>query len=109
MEVKEQLQQIFDQLTAVLSEELLAGNSRQITKLALARTEIRETLISLEREEAWPNVYRFPQAPAADLLWYRLQLRRRRWQLQSGRVESHPEVLPAALDWLAGEIEQLKS
>lgn len=37
----------------------------------------------------------------------RLELRRLRWRLTNGRAACNPDVLPAALDWLDGEIAEL--
>ncbi|MCI1777154.1 MAG: hypothetical protein LKI04_24395 [Paenibacillus lautus] len=37
----------------------------------------------------------------------RLELKLIRWRLEVGRIEIDPEVLPAALDWIDGEIAAL--
>ncbi|WP_172963973.1 hypothetical protein [Paenibacillus sp. Cedars] len=39
----------------------------------------------------------------------RLELKLLRWKLVYGRIEVDPEVLPAALDWLDGEIASLEN
>lgn len=39
----------------------------------------------------------------------RLELKLLRWKLVYGRIEVNPEVLPAALDWLDGEIAALEN
>lgn len=43
-----------------------------------------------------------------DLLIRKFDLMRMRWQLLNGRAECDPETLPAALDWLNGEIAALE-
>lgn len=43
-----------------------------------------------------------------DLLWRKFELLRMRWRLTTGRVYSDPNVLPAALDWLDGQIAEME-
>ncbi|WP_158081710.1 hypothetical protein [Paenibacillus selenitireducens] len=42
-----------------------------------------------------------------ELQWRKLELKRLRWKLQSGLYQCDPEVLPAAVDWLNGEISRI--
>lgn len=44
-----------------------------------------------------------------DLQWRKLELKRLRWRLLNGRCQCDPDVLPAALDWLNGEIERIEN
>lgn len=39
----------------------------------------------------------------------RLELKHLRWRLEVGRIEVDPEVLPAALCWINGEIAALEN
>ena len=43
----------------------------------------------------------------ADLRWHKHQLLRTRWQLLN-RAEVDPHVLPAALDWIDGEVADIE-
>ncbi|BCG57457.1 hypothetical protein [Paenibacillus sp. URB8-2] len=45
---------------------------------------------------------------SADTTWRRLELKRLKWQINNGRAKCNPEVTPAALDWLDGEIAELE-
>ncbi|WP_410512079.1 hypothetical protein PaeBR_18845 [Paenibacillus sp. BR2-3] len=51
MNIKEQLEAIHAQLTQTITALLLVQDKKHITKLGLARIEIRETLICMEQEE----------------------------------------------------------
>lgn len=42
-----------------------------------------------------------------DLMWRKFELQRMRWRLVN-RCDADPFVLPAALDWLDGEIADMK-
>ncbi|MGG1878242.1 hypothetical protein ABDI30_11830 [Paenibacillus cisolokensis] len=39
----------------------------------------------------------------------RLELKLIRWRIEVGRIKVDPEVLPAALDWVNGEIAALEN
>lgn len=43
-----------------------------------------------------------------DLLIRKFELMRMRWGIANGRVKCHPDVKPAALDWLDGEIAAIE-
>lgn len=47
------------------------------------------------------------RAELLDLIWRKYELLRIRWRLITGRTYSDPEVLPAALDWIDGEIAEI--
>lgn len=44
-----------------------------------------------------------------DVIVRRCDLLLLRWRLQNGRVQCHPEVLPAALDWIESELALMPS
>lgn len=44
-----------------------------------------------------------------DVIWRRFELLRIRWNLTNGRIYCDPEVLPAALDWIDGELAGLEA
>lgn len=43
-----------------------------------------------------------------ELLWRKFELLRMRWRLTNGIVYSDPKVLPAALDWIDGQIAEME-
>ncbi|MNB88928.1 hypothetical protein D3C75_359480 [compost metagenome] len=51
MSLKEKLKAMHDELTDAITAELNARDTRHVTKLGLARIEIREVITCLEREE----------------------------------------------------------
>lgn len=48
-----------------------------------------------------------PKNAQMELLWRKFELQRMRWRLVN-KVEVDPFVLPAALDWLDGEVAQIE-
>ncbi|MCM3041686.1 hypothetical protein M3201_18490 [Paenibacillus motobuensis] len=43
-----------------------------------------------------------------ELIWRKFELMRLRWRLLNGRAQCDSEILPAALDWLNGQIASIE-
>lgn len=63
MDIKAQLEATHTQLTHTITALIHARDVKHITKLSLARIEIRETLICMQQEEAKGNASPFLISP----------------------------------------------